>query len=356
VPKSAELLLKFLAEKGKELSPLLILTHDDPDPDSLASAFALKYILETACGGTAKIAYGGVIGRMENRAMVKLLNIPVHKLKRIDLRKYVNVALVDTQPAFENNSFSKNRKPAIVIDQHPSVVKPVADFVLVDTECGATSVILAQALLGLSIEVPQGVATALAYGILSDTMNLYRARQSDILDTYISILGHADLKILAEIQNPAKPRDFFATLAKGVNAAMARRGLMVAHLGEVNNPDLVSLVADFLLTYKRTYWTFCTGRYHGRLHASLRIDNPNPKAKAGEILRDVFIDRGKAGGHGSIAGGSLKVGQNAAEETWKEAETLLTQRLLKRLRLPGKGDFHFPFRQTSASPISWTCS
>ncbi len=324
------------------LSPLLILTHDYPDPDSLASAYALHHLAERDFGIRSKITYGGVIGRMENREMVKTLRLPVHKLRASDLRVYRHVAIVDTQPSFQNNSFPKNRKATIVIDQHPSATRPSAEMAVVDTHCGATSVILAQVLLSRNVEIPRRVATALVYGILSDTLNLYRVERAEIVSTYLRLLPVCNMRALARIQNPSRPRTFFVTLVKAIRKAEVRRGLILSHLGFVENPDLVSQTADFLLTYRGMQWSFCTGRYRGNLHVSLRLARSN--GAAGGILRDIFVGRGQAGGHGRIAGGKLRVGESDDEQLWEAVERSLTHRLLKRLRIPAGSRFSTPFQ------------
>ena len=64
---NARRLLRFLARQREKISPLLIMTHDYPDPDALASAVTLQYAAEKVFGISSKIVYGGVIGRMENR-------------------------------------------------------------------------------------------------------------------------------------------------------------------------------------------------------------------------------------------------------------------------------------------------
>lgn len=338
-------LLRFLAKQRESLSPLLILAHDYPDPDALASALALQYLTEKYYGIQSRIAYGGIIGRMENKSMVQILKMPVYKLKPADLKHYDNVALVDTQPGFKNNSLPPNRKPVLIIDQHTFATKPAADLAIIDTECGATCVILAQALLILGKEIPARIATALAYGILSDTLHLYRANRArkDIVETYLSVLQHSDMRALARIQNPQRSRSFFVTLRKSIEEAIVRRGLIASHLGDIESPDLTSQVADFLLNYKGRHWSFCTGRYKGKLHVSLRTNNPN--VEAGEVLQDTFIHRGEAGGWGGIAGGSIEIGKAANETVWQETEQSLTERLFKRLRIPLKGEPYFPFRQ-----------
>ena len=338
----ARKILRFLAAHKESLSPLLVLTHDYPDPDTLASAFALSYLAENSYGISCRIAYGGIIGRTENKGMVNILKIPAHKIRPGDFKRYSNTALLDTQPSFENNSFPKKKKAAMVIDQHPYVERPNADLVIIDPDCGATSVLMAQALLAARVNIPDRVATALAYGILSDTLNLYRANRPDIIQTYLQLLPHCDMRALARIQNPARSRRFFHSLSKGIQSALVRRRLIATHLGAVENPDLVAQVADFLLSYKGIQWAFCTGRYKAKLHISLRINNPN--AEAGEILRDIVVNKGDAGGHNGIAGGSVWVGEKASEETWRETELQLAQGLMKRLRIPIKGDLYYPFR------------
>ena len=336
----ARMLLEFLGERREKLSPLLILTHDFPDPDALASSYALQH-LATTYGIQSRIAYGGEVGRTENKAMVRLLHIPIHKFKKSWLKQYTSVALVDTQPGFKNNSFPGNRKATIVIDQHPSNNPPTAEFSIVDPLCGATCVIPAQALLLKGVDIPQRIATAIAYGIITDTLDLYRVKRPDVVQTYLQVLHHCDMRMLARIQNPVRSRKFFVTLGKGILEAAQYRRVLVAHLGPVETPDLVSQVAELLLAYRRVVWCMVTGRYKGRLHASMRTTRPD--AQAGEVLRDAFGDPRNAGGHGTIAGGSCRIGLSATEEAWRERELTLQARLLKRLRISSKTEPRKPF-------------
>lgn len=337
----AQRLLDFLSDRRESLSPLLILTHDYPDPDALASATALGYLAQQYFGITSRIAYGGVIGRSENKALVNILKMRLYKIRPEHFRKYKNIVLVDTQPKFDNNPFPANRKAAVVIDQHASVTKPSADLAIIDTECGATCAILARALLKLDDPIPPKIATALAYGILSDTLGLYRARRSDVIQTYLSIIHHCDLRLLAQIQNPTRSRKFFITLHRALARATVYRRLLVSNLGSVENPDLVSQMAEFLLTYENVQWSFCTGRYRGRIYVSLRTTKPN--IQAGEILRSIFENPKDAGGHDAIAGGSFRVGRDPSEELWQKTEETLQLRLFRKLRRSTKAVPKKPF-------------
>lgn len=342
IPSHAQKLIDFLSQRREKLSPLLILTHDYPDPDALAAAFSLNHLARQFFGIESRIAYGGVIGRRENQAMVHMLKIPVHKLRPTDLKKYRNVALVDTQPKFKNNPFPGNRRATIIIDQHRPTSEPSAELALIDQESGASCVIVAEALLAQSEPIPVKIATALAYGILSDTLGLYRVRRKDTVQTYLSVLHRCDMKSLAKIQNPPRSRKFFLTLSRAIDRAILHRRVMVSHLGFVENPDLVSQMAEFLLTYEAIHWSLCTGRYRKKLYVSLRTSRSN--AQAGQILRDIFTNPKEAGGHGTIAGGSFQAAKDGSENVWRDAEQSLQLRLFKRLRRSTTADLQEPFK------------
>lgn len=334
-------LLEFLRARKDKLSPLLILTHDFPDPDALAAAFGLQHLAKAAFGIESRIAYRGELGRMENKVMVRLLHIPICRFKTSWLRKNTQIALVDTQPAFTNNPFPETRQASLILDQHSSSVAPNADLALIDPECGATCVLVTQALLQSGLDIPSRLATALAYGILTDTLDLYRAKRSDVVNTYLSILHHADMRLLTRIQNPLRPRRFFATLAKGIVEARLYRRLVVTHLGVVDTPDRIAQVAEFLLTYRRARWVLATGRHGGHLHASLRASQRN--ADAGSVLRAAFECPHNAGGHGPVAGGSCHLDSSAPEEAWNIREQRLAAGVVKHLRISIKAGPRRPF-------------
>src|SRR5689334_11285796 len=60
----------------------VVLTHDNPDPDSMAAAVALAFLLERRGGMAARVGYGGIIGRAENIAFVKVLRLPVSPISQ----------------------------------------------------------------------------------------------------------------------------------------------------------------------------------------------------------------------------------------------------------------------------------
>jgi nanoRNase/pAp phosphatase (c-di-AMP/oligoRNAs hydrolase) len=341
--KSSRRLLNFLSKRGKKLSPLLILTHDYPDPDAIATAWSLKYIAKKFFAIRSKIVYSGMMIRIENRHMVMRLKIPLHRLNAVELRKYAHVALVDTQPQFANNPFPSNERAAVVIDQHHYGTKPLADLSIVDTSRGATCEILAEALLSIEPDIPPDIATALVYGILTDTMNLYRADQMKTFRIYLSLLPFCEIKKLVKLQNPSHSEDFFTYTGMAIQNALICGSLIYCHLGFITDPVMIAHIADYLLKYKKARWSFCTGRNNHTLFVSLR--GGNHRTPAYDVLRDIFDQKDHAGGHGTIAGGAVVVGEQPAESTWRKKESMFTKRLLKRLRISDRNKPHYPFRK-----------
>ena len=97
----------------------LVLTHDNPDPDALASAQLLARVLRQALRQTVTVAYGGIIGRAENQEMVRSLHLPFSHIRHLSLKRYRHFALVDTQPRSGNNQLPSRLIPDVVIDHHP---------------------------------------------------------------------------------------------------------------------------------------------------------------------------------------------------------------------------------------------
>ncbi|MBI4055474.1 MAG: DHH family phosphoesterase [Elusimicrobia bacterium] len=338
-PPHRRLLLDFLSQKGKSLSPLLILTHDHPDPDSMASALALSYLAEKTAGIRTRIVYGGIIGRPENRMMAKLLHIPLRPLLETDLQRHSSVALVDTQSPFANNRFPPHRKATLVIDHHPPHRQTQAELAWIDESVGATATLLVEALKETGLGIPTRLATALLYGISSETQGLGRGADKRDVRAYLSLVPLSHTAVLARIQNPSRPRFFFVMVGKAIQNAFVCRNVIGGHLGAVPDPDIVAQTADFLLSHENMRWALSTARYDGRLHVSLR--SSNPRANAGRILARLL--RGTAGGHERIAGGALEIARDASEEVWLKEEQAVVSGFLKMLGFREPIVLEYPF-------------
>lgn len=338
----ARALLEWLTLYGDASGPLLILTHDHPDPDSLASAWALAYLAARLGAAKTMIRYGGAIGRAENQAMAERLKIPAKPLGAADLDDAYAVALVDTQPAFENNSFPPGHKVDLVIDHHPRHPDTTADLVIIDDSVGATATILGEALELASLTPPKRLATALVYGIGSETQDLGRESGPRDAAVYHRNFVKADPKELWRIERPRRPAAFFENLARGLHNAFVAGEIIGVHLGPLLHPDPVAELADFLLTHEGMRWALVTGRYQGNLHLSLRA--VSHASNAGKLIKRLLREDEQGGGHRLIAGGKLPVGLDADEATWRAAEAEVLSALLKLRGHDPDEPLSYPFR------------
>lgn len=342
----ARKLLELITSRGKQLRPLTIVTHDHPDPDALASAWALAHLAQSLSKIRTRIVYGGIIGRAENRLMAERLLIPAFPLRKGELQEAPHVALVDTQPPFRNNRFPPRRRPDLIIDHHPRHADTQAGLALIDETVGATSTILAEALLAAGVKVPQRLATAIVYGIGSETQNLGREATDRDMAAYQAFWPRANMRALWKISYPKRSENFFSDLARGIRNAFVAGPIIGVHLGSLRTPDRVAQIADFMLTLEKMRWSIVTGRYMGRLHVSLRTSDPG--GGAGRLLKRILGGGNRGGGHTMIAGGSLEVGADAAELAWHEAEELVTTAFLQSQGIKDPGLRLYPFRSTTA--------
>ncbi|MFN2305090.1 MAG: hypothetical protein ACK2TV_15275, partial [Anaerolineales bacterium] len=95
--------LRGLIEALDGFPELLIIPHNDPDPDAIAAAVALRFLVREKLAIQARIGYRGIIGRSENKALVRYLEHPLEKLDPKELDRRMPIALVDTQPGVGNN-------------------------------------------------------------------------------------------------------------------------------------------------------------------------------------------------------------------------------------------------------------
>ena len=295
--------LEKMGEALKNVKRLVVMTHDNPDPDSVSSAVALAYIIKNKFGVPTVVRYGGIVGRAENRAMIRVLKLPVKPLRDSDLKSSTDFALVDSQPKTGNNSFPKNRKPTIIIDHHPLRKTTKSDFLDIRTNYGATATMMTEYLLASGLEISSALATALSYGISSETQDLGREAREEDIQAYLALFPKSNKKLLASIEHPRLPRDFFITLNRALHHSRIYRNAIASSIGDVSNPDFVPFVADFMLRCERMNWSICLGRYNGRVIVSIRTTNQ--KGEAGNLLRRLVGKKGTAGGHGMIAGGQI---------------------------------------------------
>ena len=309
---------------------LLILTHDNPDPDGISAALCLRYIVSRRLGIRPRIGYGGVVGRAENQAMLRLLKIHTTKITESAIRRYKSVILIDTQPMTGNNSLPGNVKALGVVDHHPQRRSTKAPFLDIRPNYGASATILTEYLFASGLDIPTNLATALFYGIASETQDLGREVSEADKKAYLALSPKTNWRLLARIRRPRLEKAHFAYLARAIRNALSYKNATATSLGQVEYADIVSEVAEMLIMLRRITWCFCTGRYKDTILISVRTSRV--KGKAGKLARRVVGSTGTAGGHDMIAGGQV----DCAGKTEAECDQMERKLIESFFRLMGK--------------------
>jgi nanoRNase/pAp phosphatase (c-di-AMP/oligoRNAs hydrolase) len=321
--------LDLLFEALGDTAAILILPHNDPDPDAIASAVALRRLLMEVLNVASIIAYRGIVGRAENRALVRYLGQPMRPLTAADLAGQVPVALVDTQPGAGNNALPGSSEVTIVIDHHTwRELTARAAYVDVRPEAGATSTILTEYLQAAGLEPEPPLATALFYGIKSDTRGLSRGAGAADTTAYLYLQPLIDPQALAEIEYAQVPASYFKSFDGTLQAARVYDGVVIAYVGTMAYPDLAAEMARLLLRLEESRWIICMGVYEEVLILSVRTQNPTGGAE--ELVQAIVGDEGTAGGHGPMAGGQVPLKGKDPEQVVH----LLRQRALRALQVP----------------------
>jgi len=279
----------FLELFGRNENVLVLIY---PDPDSMASAFAVKRLLWKHVRRT-QIAYAGKIQRLENQAMMELLKIPMVEIDKVASDDFTRRVLVDSQPhhseIFEQFSYDA------IIDHHPKEKNWDASYVDIRPGYGATATILIEYLREARIKPSMKLATALLYAIKTDTANFERDATEEDVKQFRYVFHYANLTRLRKIEtSELRIRDlqYFQTALKN---RVVRKKSLYAHLGQVPSADICVQIADFFMRVYGIGWSFVSGVNQGKLIVILR--NDGYRKDAGKLAARAFGAFGSAGGH-----------------------------------------------------------
>ncbi len=286
--------------------PVLITTHDNPDPDALAAGKAINQLIHGVWGLPTKLIYNGLVGRAENRAMLKLLT---PEWEHIDTcEEYSNlscVVFVDCQPGPRNMVPVDENLPMIVIDHHYPIVEKTQRAVYADIRpnVGSTVTMIYQYLDTARVSIDPVLATTMFFGLRADTNGLSRGSTLEDGLVYVKLLERLDQKLLLKIELAGLAQEYYQAFYKGMQNARIYGKAIVVHLGNVHRPDLAAELADLLFRYENVHAALCSGVYKQVLHFSIRTGLLDQDA--GILVQDVIFPPGEAGGHGIMAGGQI---------------------------------------------------
>jgi nanoRNase/pAp phosphatase (c-di-AMP/oligoRNAs hydrolase) len=271
-----------------------------------------------------------MIARAENQAMVDLLEIPLVPIERVRIEAGTAVIMVDSQPHTGRRA-SEAALPHVVLDHHETggLLEGVL-FRDIRPHLGATSTMVTGYLLEQDVAVSRRVATALLYGVESETDGYPREAGPADDGALVWLFPRADKDLLARIRNPKLPQSYFATFQHALSNAFLYRDVVFSWCGAVPQPDIVAELADFFIRFDQVNWAVSIGLFDDLLKLSVRAGQLG--GHSGELLRSVVDGMGNAGGHDKRAGGAIPLADRSPEAIEALLSTLRF-RFLKQLAI-----------------------
>jgi nanoRNase/pAp phosphatase (c-di-AMP/oligoRNAs hydrolase) len=244
------------------------------------------------------VTLGDSTRRPENRRMLELLGVSVAHVTPEELGRFERVVVVDLQPA-------ELADPArlAVIDHHPGGPDVAYGWSDLRPGVGATATILTEYLRAEDERrIGPVLATALLYGIATDTATLARGATSADVHAYAWLQGRADPALLRRIQRPAHGAELTRKFGAALAGLAVENGVVAAYLGELapEETHIAADLADFCLTVEGASWA-CVGAFaEDELVLTLRYMGKGEGA--GQLAKRLAAGGGgHGGGHATMA-------------------------------------------------------
>jgi len=320
-------LLKLL--EGKQ--NILITSHTHPDPDALASALGIAYLVRAKLPVKVTLSFKGRLGGGINERFVQLANLNAEPWDDAKIPSYDAIILMDCQPTFAYSPLPAGVVPTSVIDHHraPGKIARCA-FCDIRTDVGASSSIVFSYFMELETPIPRDLAATMLFAIESDLAGA--AGTPGELDNIAlsSLTLLADTRKLYQMRYAPLPASYYQMYFNAVRHAFRYDRAIMSHLETIDSLEQPALAADFLLRNDAADAALVTAVYENKLVVSLRTSSP--KLLASEVAKRLLRNIGQGGGHRSKAGGFVPLQTGTPAEIERLRNTL-RRRYLRVLKI-----------------------
>jgi nanoRNase/pAp phosphatase (c-di-AMP/oligoRNAs hydrolase) len=279
-----------------------IQTHNFPDHDAVAAAFALQFLLDKK-GIKGSIIYVGDIQRLSLLTLIKELHISIDKQNLHNIRVKDKIIIIDGCKGNRNVDDLIGEEIA-VIDHHDVSSPEDVIFSDIRPHYGACSTILFEYFEEEKLEIPRSVATALLTGILVDTALMTRGVCQADLEAYSALYVRADVQLVnALLRNKIQQKelDFYKHVIENVRV---QKRFAFCFFHEGCNQNLLGIIGDFLLSLNEVDFVFLCAKNNKTINVSVRSEAPCWNAAV--ITRQILQGIGFGGGHNDLAGGIIE--------------------------------------------------
>ncbi|MFW6153304.1 MAG: DHHA1 domain-containing protein, partial [Halobacteriota archaeon] len=278
--------------------PVGIVAGANPDPDTIASAAALSTIADHL-GVEAEILYQGEMGHHENRAFANLLGIDlVEFADDADLDEFEVVALIGQRAELS--------RVDVLFDHEPLETELDVTFVDVRANMSSTSTILTKYVQEFDMPVTESVATALLFGIRSQTLDFKRDTTPADLTAAAYLYPFADHDILEQVESPSMSPETLDVLAEAIRNREVQGSHLISNAGFIHARDALTQAAQQLLNLEGITTVAVFGIDEDTIY--IEAQSKDIRMNIGSVLEEAFGEVGEAGGHTTRASAEIPLG------------------------------------------------
>ncbi len=282
-----------------------IQTHNIPDPDAIGSAFGLQQLLKRY-GIDSTICYDGDIDKLSSSKMLELFGIEMFPDQDIadEMKPEDYIICVDSQKNAGNITDLTGDEIA-AIDHHPATAR-TADipYLFRDVRIlGACSSIISEYYQDLGVQPDDNVATALLYGIKTDTLQFSRGVRDEDISAFAFLNPLIDDQKLATLEMNNIEFSDLQSYGAAINNIQVFQYLGISYIPFACPDTMVSIVADFILSLIEVEVAVIYCERPDGMKFSVRSERND--VHAGELVAKALEGVGGGGGHATMAGGRI---------------------------------------------------
>jgi len=344
-----------LASLLRKAKAVLIIGHQNSDPDAVCSAYAFSVLAKQINRKiTATFTSPDGVSKLSKQILTAL---PLEVTDQPDLALADLIITVDTNTLRQLGNFSQpileSRKPLIMIDHHaphPENAK-TAMFVLCDEKATSTCEMILEMYQNLRLPLKRDVAQALLVGLLVETGHLSIGTRQTFKSAYELVRAGADPdEAMALTRSTMDESERIARIKSAQRVRLERVGKWVIALSEVGSYHASAARA---LVALGAHLAIVAGKRNDELTVSFRATREFTAETGMHIGSDLANPlgarmNGMGGGHSTAAGAN---GKGEVNETLRNA-LVLVREFLTQSPKPNTKTINHPQDSSQSSVIT----
>ena len=281
----------------------MIQTHNYPDHDGIAAAYALQQLF-AKFSHPSTICYGGLIHSVVLQHVIKELKIAITHIN--DARIDATTQLIMVDGAIENGNIATSLgAPVAIIDHHEAskAFEQRYPFSDVRANYGACSTIISEYFEESGIVLSPTVATALMMGIMMDTARFTRGVHQSDIRAFARLFPLGDWQTGSRLLRNSLTLSDSYLFKEAIANRIIKDGVCFITIHSDSSPEAIGLIADFFLGLREIHFVMvvcCWGE-----HYKCSVRSEESALPADKMLAEALRDIGQGGGHIYMAGGGI---------------------------------------------------